>query len=154
MAPAIAEEKIQHLLISTTENGFQEHESLLAAYEEFNAYLEKNKVKKPVVLLSDGHSSRFDDDVLQYLEDQQIRLFIGPPDTTGVTQLLDQTNQSLHKEYREKKGQLFSPFATVDKDGFMTILANMWDSWTTPVKLINAAKRVSKYSVAFFLCRF
>ena len=62
-------------------------------------------------------------------------MFIGPPDTTGVTQLLDQVNQSFHTEYRNAKTQMFLKFATINREGFMETLAEIWGTWTTPEKL-------------------
>jgi len=53
-----------------------------------------------VVFLSDGHSSQFDYDVLSFLQSKNILLFLTPPNTTGVTQLLDQLNKNLHHKYR------------------------------------------------------
>ena len=142
MVPPVAAEKIPHLLISTTDSGIQDHTSLLESYRDFNDYLVEAGIQKPVVLLSDGHSSRFDESVLQFLQDVNIRLFIGPPDTTGVTQLLDQINQSLHTEYRNSKSQLFSKFSKINREGFMLILAELWGKWTTPEKIVNAARQV------------
>jgi len=88
MAPKETVEKIDELLISTTENGSQDHNSLLAFYKLFDKYLTKNNVNRPVVVLSDGHSSRFDFDVLQFLRNKEIHLFITPPDTTGIKNLI------------------------------------------------------------------
>ena len=85
MVPDDAARKINHLLISTTDKGVQDHQCLLEAYKEFNKYLLEKGVQKPVTLLSDGHSSRFDDEVLEFLNEEQIHLFIGPADTTGLT---------------------------------------------------------------------
>ena len=92
MVPEMAPEKIPHLLISTTDSGMQVQVSLLDAYKMLNTYLEENSIEKPVVLLSDGHGSRFDDTIMEYLHQEEIILFIGPPDTTNIIQLLDQTN--------------------------------------------------------------
>ena len=142
MFPPVAAEKIPHLLVSTTDSGIQDHTSLLESYRDFNDYLVEAGIQKPVVLLSDGHSSRFDESILQFLQDANIRVFIGPPDTTGVTQLLDQINQSLHTEYRNSKSQLFSKFSKINRQGFMLILAKLWGKWTTPEKIVNAARRV------------
>ena len=89
MVPKDAADKIRNLLISTSENGVSTNETFLAAVEEFDEYLAENKIKRPVVLLSDGHSSRFEYDVLAFLRRKEIWLFVSPPDTTGVTQLLD-----------------------------------------------------------------
>ena len=64
-------------------------------------------INQPVVLLSDGHSSRFDIDVLIFLKNKQIQLFITPPNITDITQLLDQVNQKLHSKYQATKTELF-----------------------------------------------
>ena len=82
---------IPNFLISANDSGSQVHSTLLIAYQMFNYYLDENKIKQPLIILSDGHSSRFGSDVLTFLRGKN-RLFITPPDTTGVTQLLDQIN--------------------------------------------------------------
>ena len=142
MAPEVAVTKIPNLLVSTADSGTKDHVTLLAAYKQFNKVLTKKNVIRPVVVLSDGHSSRFDSEVLTFLRSVSIFLFIGPSDTTGVTQLLDQINQALHHGYRMAKGQLFSASMTINREGFMTILADMWSNWTTPETIVKAGKRV------------
>ena len=82
MVPKESVDKIKNLLISTTEKGTQDHTSLLAAYKLFDRHLTESNVKRPVVVLSDGHISRFNYGVLKFLQDNQIRLFLSPPDTT------------------------------------------------------------------------
>ena len=69
-------------------------------------------------------------------------MFIGSPDTTGVTQLLDQINQSLHSQYRSQKKDLFTEDGTINREGFMQILGNMWRNWAQTSTIINAVKRV------------
>ena len=103
MAPPEAVEKIDHLLVSTAENGVSTHETFLDAVKEFDAYLTEKNIKRPVVLLSDGHSSRLKYEVITYMFERQILLFITPPDITGVTQLLDQLNKMIHQQYKEKR---------------------------------------------------
>ena len=142
MAPKSAVEKITNLLVSTTEHGVQDHNSLLDFYKFFDQKLTEQNVERPVVVLTDGHSSRFDISVLQYCREKQIRLFVGPPDTTGVTQLLDQVNHSLHHHYRQGKSQLFSNLMTIDRSEFMEILGEVWSSWTSKEALVKAAKVV------------
>ena len=83
MAPEEAVQKIKNLLISSTEKGSQDHCSLLECYKLFDKYLKQNNVERPVVVLSDGHTSRFDFDVMQFLHDNDMRLFLTPPDKTG-----------------------------------------------------------------------
>ena len=101
-------------------------------------YLTDKEIKRPVV----GHSSRFDFEILAFLQEKEIRLFLSPPDTTGVTQLLDQVNKNVHLEYKNAKDNLFTPMMTVNREAFMIILANMWDKWASNISLIKAAKRV------------
>ena len=114
MAPSMSVKAIPNLLISTTENGVQDHNSLLEFYKQFNKCLLEKNIVKPVVVLTDGHTLRFDEPVLSFCNTVGIHLFVGPPDTTGVTQLLDQINHSLHHQYREGRDKLFSPCMKID----------------------------------------
>ena len=132
MAPKEAVEKIDNLLISTTDNGCQDHTSLPACYKLFDKYLDRAGIERPVVLTSDGHSSRFDFEILKFCYAKKIRLFISPPDTTGVTQLLDQCNKNIHLEYKVAKENLFTSLMTINREAFMLSLADMWDKWATP----------------------
>ena len=94
------------------------------------------------MVLSDVHSSRFDVDLFEFPAREGIYIFLGPPDTTNVTQLLDQVNAMLHSSYRLTKEQLFTPLSSINREGFMEILANLWCEWTTTEKIQNAARRV------------
>ena len=83
MVPEEAVQNIKNLLISSTEKGNQDHCSLLECYKLFNKYLTKSNVERPVVALSDGHTSKFDFDVMQFLHSNNMRLFLTPVDTTS-----------------------------------------------------------------------
>ena len=96
MAPDVAVEKIENLLISVTENGYQNGASCFESCKTFNKYLTKANVTRPIVMLSDGHSSRFDINVLRHDHEKEMNSHISPPDTTSITQPLDQINASLH----------------------------------------------------------
>ena len=135
-------DKIPNLVVSTTQKGVQDHKSLLKFYQQFDEYLVQNKIQKPVVVLSDGHSSRFESKVFHFLCDKDIRLFISPPDTTSVTQLLDQVNKSLHEAYRNRKKELYSLSDRIGIKEFMTVLSDIWPNWVTSASLVKAAKRV------------
>ena len=72
MAPAAAVQNIDHLLITTSEHGTSEHgtsdtDTSMAACNEFDKYLTEHDIERPIVLMSDGHSSRYDFDTLQFL---------------------------------------------------------------------------------------
>ena len=92
--------KIDNLLVSTADNGVQTHESLFDGYTGFIDVLALKKVQKPAFSKSDDHNSQFDPNVLRLMENNLNFIFIGTPDTTGVTQTLDQINQDLHACYR------------------------------------------------------
>jgi hypothetical protein len=142
MAPRQAVEKIPNLLISTTDSRYQEGCTLLDSMKSFDNYLQNNNVQWPVIIMCDSHSSRFDLDVLRFCHDKQIHLFLTPPDTTSVTQLLDQINNALHSSYRKEKSDHFEPDESINKEGFMIILSNIWTKWTDKSSIIKAGKRV------------
>ena len=133
--------KIPNLFVSTTENGVQDKKSLEAAYKYFDKCVEKKGVERPILMVTDGHSSRFHHPSLTFLFGKKLEMFLGRPDTTGLTQL-DQINQSLHSHYRKTKREIFSNDMTIDKEGFMAILGEIWGSWTTPESIQKAAKHV------------
>ena len=143
MAPKVAVENIKNLIVSSTENGCQDHSSMLDAYKKFDKYLDEENIVLPVVVFSDDHSSRFDFAVLKLLREKSVHSFITSPDTTGVTQLLDQNpNTKLHQEYSKKREELFTPFQIINSEGFMTILAQIWNVWAPKDVIVNAAQRV------------
>ena len=129
-------DSIKNLFVSCTENGVQDQISLLATYKFFNEVLKTKGIKKPVVLLSDGHTSRFDFEVLKFLYENEIFLFVPPPDKTGVTQLLQQINHALYDTYRQKNKEQYLS----NRKGFVNILSDIWSTWTTKDTIINAAK--------------
>ena len=69
-------------------------------------------------------------------------LYILSPDTTGVTQQLDQVNQEIHKSYTTAKDDMYSPFASMNKEDFMLTLSEAWKKWVSQEKLVKASKRV------------
>ena len=142
MAPKEAVENIPNLLVSVTESGMQDHKSMLSSYKVLHKCLLKEEVVLPVVTMSDGHSSRYNYDVLSFLTDQSMKLFLGPPDSTSVTQTLDQINRNLHYHYTTTRDDLFTAFSTINRCSFMKILGRMWSEWTTPELIRKAAKRV------------
>ena len=141
MAPKTAVEKINNLPVSTTNSGYHDGRTCLASYKMFAKAVKKNKVRKPIVVLTDGHSSRYDADVMQFYRKEDIPQFMGLPDTIELTQLLDQVFANLHACYSNEKDQVFDG-EKVNREGFMQILASIWDVWTTKESLIKAARRV------------
>ena len=140
MAPKAAVDNIDGLLISATERGFQTGKSCLRSYQQFDKYLIDANIQKPVVMLTDGHSSRLDLEVLRFCEQKQIYQYVTPPDTTGLLQPLDQVNSKLHSCYAESTEQLYIE-DRINRETFMTLLGGIWKEWTTKESLVRAFKR-------------
>lgn len=134
-------EKLNPLLISSTENGVQDHNSLLSCYRMFDETVVDQKIKKPTVILADAHASRLDSTVVHFMIDSDHRIFLGPPDTTGVTQVLDQMNANLHREYRKATSELIGHNNTINRAVFMEILTKVWPNWAPSDTIIKSAKR-------------
>ena len=80
--------------------------------------------------------------VLVFLNENEMYLFILYPDTSGGTQTHDQCNGRLHALYDEKKEQLYSTIAVLNREAFMTILSECWEEFLTRDRLLAASKRV------------
>ena len=107
----------------------------------FDKYLTANDVERPVVVLTDGHSSRYDVDVLRFCEEKKIRQFVSPPDTTGLLQPLDQINSMLHSSYRKCLENKFDSGVHLNRESFMLILAEIWPNWASTDSVKNSFKR-------------
>ena len=112
MVPSEAAEKISNLLISTAENGISTYQTFLTAAQEFGNNWEQKGVQCPVVLLSDGHSSRLNHNVFTFLLNKQIQ------------------------------ASMFTDFNILNREALMLILANNWDKWVLNETLVNAARKV------------
>ena len=142
MATKPSVESILNLFISATENGIQDCKSMFETYKYLDKVVEKKQIQRPIVVLSDGHSSRFSCDTFSFMFQKLLKMFVGRPDTTGQTQLLDQINHSLHDAYRREKIEQFMQFKSVNRTGFLDILAGIRSSWASKDSIIGAGKRV------------
>ena len=90
--------------------------------------------------MTDGHSSRFDLDVLRFCDTNQILQFLSPPDTTGLLQPLDQINAALHSAYRRGKQEMLVD-EHINREKFMNILDGMWSTWANQDAVTNSFRR-------------
>ena len=127
--------------MSITDSGYQDGRTCLVIYKMFAKAVKKDKVQKPIVVLTDRHSSRYDEDAMHFCRKEDIHQFMGLLDTTELTQVLDQVFTNLHACYSNEKDQVFDG-EKVNQEGFMQILASIWDVWTTKESLIKAARQV------------
>ena len=93
MAPEEAVEKIgkESLLISTTQSGYQDHNTCLEVHKTFKKALTNCDESNPIISLTDGHSTRFDVEVMKLCRNSNINQFLGPPNTTSSTQVMYQS---------------------------------------------------------------
>ena len=69
-------------------------------------------------------------------------LFIVAHNTSGVTQMHDQINNSLHDEYEKSKSELYSEMSNLKWESFMIILADVWNKWATLDLIVKSGKHV------------
>ena len=77
--------------------------------------------------MTDGHSSRFDLEVLEFCDKEKIHQFVSLPDATELLQTLDQCFATLHKCYTDEKDRLFDGDHD-SREEFMHILGSIIDS--------------------------
>lgn len=129
-------------LHSTTDCGIQTGKSLLERLKLLVVELEARGTQFPVVLVCDDHSSREDQDVMDFCEGKgkfkgsghRIWLCTEPPATSGHHQPLDQYNKKAHEAY--KRGlklwhAKYGETAHVDLHAFFEIVMGFWYDWST-----------------------
>ena len=109
----------------------------MATYKELNRHLNDINTKHTVIVLADGHDPQFNEKVLSFFGQNQMWLFILPPNTSGATQMHDQINNQLHGEYEKSKSELYSETNNLNRESFMTILGEVWDKWATPDLIVK-----------------
>ena len=102
--------------------------------------IEKNGVKRSVVVLTDGHSSCFDVDVMRFCRKNSIHQHVGLADASEIIQLLKQIFSNLHTAYSAEKDAMFDGDREVGNR--MHILGEIWDTWTSEEKILKVARRV------------
>ena len=146
MCPLIAAGRIDNLIVSVNESGCSTGETLLAAYKELTKIIERKKGARSVlemdVVVADGHKSHFNVNLMSHCDENSLDQFKLPPDTSGVTQMHAQINQYLHSCYENKKSEMYSEYADLNKECFMNILAEIWDQWARPERICKAGKHV------------
>ena len=146
MAPE-ASEKIPNMLVTVNKSGVSDHNTLLDAYKLVDSVLTEKEVPRPVIVVADGHGSRFDETVLSFLQESLTFLFILHPDALGGTQLQDQMNGRLHSLYDQNKEELYTTISTLNRQCFMNILSESWADFAAPELLCNAGRRVGLSNV-------
>eukprot|EP00734_Pompholyxophrys_sp_LG126_P000204 Pompholyxophrys_sp_v1_NODE_43_length_3196_cov_8.157275.p1 type:complete len:389 gc:universal NODE_43_length_3196_cov_8.157275:2112-946(-) len=143
-----------YCLISSTDAGIQTGSSLLDRLKMLDKELEANGIIRPIVIMTDNHSSRYDIEVLQFARNKQIRLWTERSCTSQWAQALDQFNKQFHdtwksgvREYKHQKklsdGLNFTENVKIDIPAVLEIFANVWFSgWSTAVDRQTSFRKV------------
>ena len=141
MAPKTAVEKIINFLVSTTDSGYQDGRTCLANYKMFAKAVKQNKVQKPIVVLTDGHLSRYDADMMQFCRKEDTSIHGSPwhnwADTTPWSSLF----KPIRLLFKWKRPSFWWR-ESKSRGIYIQILASIWDVWTTKESLIKAARQV------------
>lgn len=90
-----------------------------------------------MVVLTDGHVSKFDPGFRHFCHKHEIFQFLSPPGTTNFMQLNQFVN--LDSSYRDLKGNLFLD-ETVNRGSFRNILSVCWGKWKTKESILSPAR--------------
>ena len=135
--------KVPNSHISVTEKGYQTGGSLLSTLKFWDRDLIRRGVPKPVVWMTDGHSSRLNLMVVRWCRENQWIMYISPPHTTGIHQPLDQIFKSWHTTFNETVQKWCNTHTgkDLDKSTFTALFSEAWSHWTRPDMIVAAFRR-------------
>lgn len=128
-----------------TENGFQTTETFIENIRQIVKFHKDEKRPFPLLLLTDGHTSRISLEVLEFCRQNMVELFAFPPHTTHLYQMNDRLFNKWHVSYEHEvdKLRLLPTFTgTPTRDHFLDIFTRTWYSWISVEDIINAYKAV------------
>ena len=86
------------------DSGYSVHKTLNAAYKQLNKVLEEKQQTRPMIIIADGHKSRFGSDIMQTCSDNSMdQYLIHLVHTSGATQFHDQVNNRYTINTKKKK---------------------------------------------------
>ncbi|KAK3263969.1 hypothetical protein CYMTET_27261 [Cymbomonas tetramitiformis] len=135
------------LLISPAEKGVQTGHTLAERMDMLDKEVSARGLLRPIIILTDGHKSRFSDEVLSKCREYQFRMYVERSNSSQFLQALDQFNKKFHNQYnkakknykKEKASQLTQetgkPHSTGDiklsKVDFLIIFSRISMDWST-----------------------
>eukprot|EP00965_Chrysotila_dentata_P005033 164770-Pleurochrysis_carterae.AAC.2 len=161
--------KSTYLLMSKSAHGVQTAETLkeyminidkqIDARAAADVALGLAPIKRPVVVLTDNHASRFSDDMLKAhaTPTSRMRLWFEESNVSQFLQWLDQINKQFHgvyakarKEYKLRHYRKYGEHVDIGLNEFVEIFGGcrdlaaegMWFSWCTPHNIIAACRAV------------
>jgi hypothetical protein len=144
-------------LISPNESGVQTGVTLLRRLKMMKTEFDARGLTFPVLILTDNHESRYNQEVLDYCEENEMILWFEESNTSGFLQALDQFNRKLHCYYRKGCKEMKHTVAAEQKAlgyhiaygevhigicEFLRVLSNVWFTWSTPLDRQVAFRKV------------
>jgi hypothetical protein len=137
-------------LLSNTECGVQTGESCLEAYKMLDRELTARGIPRPVVMMTDNHSSRKAEAVLAFCKKVGIRQFFEISNASGFLQALDQYNRMFHQKYRQEKERYKmarrpaggSSQVSLNIQDFLAITCAIWPFWSSPMDRRTSFRKV------------
>ena len=93
-----------------------------------------------MILISDGHSSRLDFKILNFLLSKDIYKTFFSTRYDWSNAMLDQINKNIHHEYRKTRDDMLTSVQIINREAFMIFLGEIWGKWATEESIVNSAK--------------
>ena len=105
-------------------------------------------LKRPLLLLLDGHSSHFEPQTIEYAREHGVVIFCLPPYTTHECQPLDTSFfRSLKSHWQDSCHKFYqaNPSKVITKLNFCSVFKPAWLNAATPANLVNGFKKCGIY---------
>ncbi|KAK3277363.1 hypothetical protein CYMTET_14622 [Cymbomonas tetramitiformis] len=91
------------LLVSPTEKGVQTGDTLGDRMDMLDKEVTARGLPRPLIILTDGHKSRFSHQVLSKCREYQFKMYVERSNSSQFLQALDQFNKKFHNQYIKAK---------------------------------------------------
>ena len=92
-----------YLLVSPTEKGVQTGDTLAERMDMLHREVTARGLSRPIIILTDGHKSRFSHKVLTKCREYNFRMYVERSNSSQFLQALDQFNKKFHNQYNKAK---------------------------------------------------
>ena len=134
--------------IGRSESGWMRSETFFEYIANgLNKWVTDNKIKRPILLLVDGHKSHLSIELSQFCDDNEIILYALPPNTTHIMQPADVSVFKPLKTYWKKTIRAWQAKpqnvnCVLTKSTFCPLLKEVFDDESLPETIKNGLKNV------------
>ena len=147
--PEWSKDEVPDTLYGMSEKGWTDQEMFFFWMTEL--FVKHIPPAHPVLLLVDGHSSRYEPDTIRAAAEQGVIVFCLPPHCTHLAQPLDISFFRPLKVYRSEachtlmQGKKKNPGSVITKYQFLTLFSKAWYKAIQPQHLIAGFKKCGIY---------